>query len=760
MGVAPDPRRMHERSGVGVSAVDAGTARNDYGVRAHPTLPARPRACFRGDPASAAIRPAPTGQIMLIDLRSHRRAGLSRGVALVSLLLAAAACGDRGDPVTVPPPVPVAPRSPALLAAVQCTADRRAASLRCGQGALPAAARGYVIVGGQHQYVELTSSNSAYNAGTGAFTFDVSVQNLIPQPLGTTDGTTPDPSGVRVVFHSGPTVTAGTGTVTVAGDGVGTFTAAGQPYYQYAGASLGADGILSPNEPSADRTWTLSMPASVTTFTFQLYVVAEVPYPNGYVDVTPAADTLAQGGTASLTATVRSVVGNTVPGQTVTWSTSNAAVATVDASGVVTAVGPGAVSITATAGARTGAAALQVCPSLAVGGVYVSADAKLCLGTGGAAAEYTVTPVNLGVSDLSFSITGAGIVPVTGPPSPVRLPGLPTPAISGRLLPDASLHLREMEEDRAAAAALRGGLVTRGQLRRNIVPGVPTVGTVMNLNVDEGYCSPVDIRASTVKSVGVHVIVMEDNANPAGGFSTAQYDSIAAAFDTLVYPAVAGNFGAPFDIDANSRIIALYTAAVNDLTPAASPTYVAARFRTRDLYTTTTCAGSNQGEMLYMLAPDPAGAHGNVRSAAFVRSVTVRALAHEFEHLINASRRTYGATGPSPFEQVWLDEGLAHVAEEETYFASSLHGPGENLGAAAISASPAQTDRFFEYLYPNLCGAAAVAGAARARRARSRMPTATPSVAPPGASCATRPTGRAASSRTCGAGWRPAPTRG
>jgi hypothetical protein len=633
-----------------------------------------------------------------------RRAAFSRPAALslVSLLAAAAACGDRADPVSAPPPAAAAPRAPALLAAVQCTADRRAATLRCGEGTLPASARGYIIVGGQHQYVDLASANVAYDAGTGAFTFDVTVQNLIPQPLGTTDGTTPDPAGVRVIFHSGPTATGGTGTVGVVPDGVGTFTAAGQPYYQYAGNGLGGDGILSQNETSSARTWTLTMPSTVTASTFQLYVVAEVPHPNGYVDVSPAADTMLSGGTTTLAATVRSAVGNAVPGQPITWGTSDPSVATVDASGVVTAVGPGAVSITATAGARGGAAALQVCPSLAVGGVYVSADAKFCVGTGGSAAEYTVTPVNLGVSDLPFSITGAGIVPVTGPPTPLRLSGTPALQVPPRLAPDEALHLRLMEADRAAAAAVRGGRAARGPARRNIVPGVPSVGTVMNLNVDEGYCSPVTSRAATVKSVGLHVVLMEDNTNPAGGFSTAQYDSIAAAFDALVFPAVAGNFGAPFDIDANSRIIALYTAAVNDLTPAASASYVAGRFRSRDLFGTSSCAGSNQGEMLYMLAPDPTGAHGNVRSAAFVRSVTVRALAHEYQHLVNASRRLYGGGVPAPFEQVWLDEGLAHVAEEEVYYASTQHGPGENLGLAAVGANATQTDRFFEFAEPNL----------------------------------------------------------
>ncbi|MDB4914534.1 MAG: Peptidase hyicolysin [Gemmatimonadetes bacterium] len=50
----------------------------------------------------------------------------------------------------------------------------------------------------------------------------------------------------------------------------------------------------------------------------------------------------------------------------------------------------------------------------------------------------------------------------------------------------------------------------------------------------------------------------------------------------------------------------------------------------------------------------------------------------------------------------WLDEGLSHVAEEELYYASALHGSGENLTYANISASGAQTTAFNAFAAPNL----------------------------------------------------------
>jgi hypothetical protein len=124
---------------------------------------------------------------------------------------------------------------------------------------------------------QVNVSNLAYDGGTGQFTFDVTITNLYPRSMGTTDGTTPDANGVRTFFHSGPDVTGGTGVASVVPDGFSTFTAAGQPYYQYSGALLGADGILSPNETTSAKTWTLVMPPTVISFSFTLGIAAATP---------------------------------------------------------------------------------------------------------------------------------------------------------------------------------------------------------------------------------------------------------------------------------------------------------------------------------------------------------------------------------------------------------------------------------------------------------------------------------------------------
>ena len=182
--------------------------------------------------------------------------------------------------------------------------------------------------------------------------------------------------------------------------------------------------MLSSNETSGALPWQFSVDPLLATFRFAVLVAAAVQFPDGYVNVTPPADTVTDGGQVSLSSTVRAATGEPAADQSVTWATSDPAVAIVDNSGLVTAVAPGTATITAAQGAIRGAATIAVCPSLALGEAFVVADVNatpsLCLPGG----EYTIVPVNTSQADsISLGVTGSGIVPVSGPPSPLRLAG-------------------------------------------------------------------------------------------------------------------------------------------------------------------------------------------------------------------------------------------------------------------------------------------------------------------------------------------------
>ena len=616
--------------------------------------------------------------------------------AAVVLCAVLAAC-DRGDPLAPNP----RPAEPLNVARLSCSVTVATGAMECralspGTGA----ASGLIVGGPNGAYVQLSVDSHEYTPADSLYTIGVTVQNLIYQALGTTDGTTADADSVRIFFGEEPQGTAGALVpVPLVNERRGMFTEADQAYFQYAAP-------LVPNATSASVPWQFKVPAEVTRFAFVVYVSAAVQYPSGVVQVSPPADSVLAGGTVQLTGTSVDAEGDPVGG-TPTWGTSDAGIATVDASGLVTAVAPGTATITATDGPRSGSATIAVCPNLALGGVYTAdmpAGSGFCLGQG----EYVVVPVNTAEgAGVSLGVTGAGIVPVSGPPSPALAPRAgPAFSLARRLVPDDAWETRLRERERREVAGRRpsAGRQRPGGPRFAITPGVPAVGALMSLNVEtDDACSNFDTRTGRVMAVGTRVIVMADTMNPSGGLSAAQYQAIADSFDAVIHPAITGVFGAPADIDGNGRVIAFYTRAVNELTPPGSGAFVGGFFFSRDLLDPGDCPTSNDGEMFYMLAADPAGeVNGNVRSTSFIMDKTFGTLAHEFEHLINASRRMHVNTPWNGLlEETWLNEGLAHISEELVFYARTGLAPAANLDVADIGDGGAVQAAFFRYAESN-----------------------------------------------------------
>ncbi|HET8655280.1 MAG TPA: hypothetical protein VFL93_07175 [Longimicrobiaceae bacterium] len=402
--------------------------------------------------------------------------------------------------------------------------------------------------------------------------------------------------------------------------------------------------------------------------------------------------------------------GKTLTGS-VTWRTSDATVAnllqTEGDTVVVVGLKAGAAEITATSGSATATEHVTVAlpvtgqltcgpgdPSitpLAVGqALSMTGDqvSHLCVDGGVAGGEYTLVAFNSAlVSDarLSLDVAASDIVSAAGPPRP-NVGATPfTTSLKPRLVPDAALHLRMLESshDRTASRLRSAALLPVAAPR---LANVPSLGSEMRLNADvesSDGCSNPTYRMGRVVAVSTHAILVEDESNPSGGFTTAQYDSIAQEFDRDVWPVDTENFGTPEDIDGNGRAIIFYTRAVNEMTKSGSDEYIGGFFYNRDLFPTSgqnACKGSNHAEMFYMLVPDPGGeVNGNIRSVPFVRGVTVGVLAHEFQHLINDSRRLYVNHAPA-WEEPWLNEGLSHIAEELMFYRKSGLQPKQNIG--------------------------------------------------------------------------------
>ncbi len=121
-------------------------------------------------------------------------------------------------------------------------------------------------------------------------------------------------------------------------------------------AAVSAAGVVTAVAPGSA---TITATVEGVTATAALTVT---PVPVAAVSVSPASASLVVGTTQALTASARDASGNVLTGRAVTWSSGAPAVASVSASGVVTAVTPGSATITATVEGVTATAVLTVTP--------------------------------------------------------------------------------------------------------------------------------------------------------------------------------------------------------------------------------------------------------------------------------------------------------------------------------------------------------------------------------------------------------------
>ena len=217
---------------------------------------------------------------------------------------------------------------------------------------------------------------------------------------------------------------------------------------------------------------------------------------------------------------------------------------------------------------------------------------------------------------------------------------------------------------------------SRFSLRRSVQAAtVPAVGDVLNLDVPDGssdnLCNNYFQTRAVVASVSRRAILAVDtlDGSPTQLFPQTVLDSITQEFDNNTFVTDSSYFGNPTDVDGNGRVILLFTGEVNKLTPANSMGgFVGGYFFAGDYFPKTgapgqSCAESNNAEIMYLLSPDPGGKYGNVRTASSVRQGTRGTIPHELEHMINAGNRYFNPAATA-FEDNWLDESLAHIAEE------------------------------------------------------------------------------------------------
>lgn len=445
------------------------------------------------------------------------------------------------------------------------------------------------------------------------------------------------------------------------------------------------------------------------------------------VTVTAPISNLVVGATSQATATAVREDGTTVPNPTVQWSSSSPNVASVTATGLITGVAAGTATITARVGNVTGQLSLTVsgdpCAapvSLNVGEVrtFAGPDQVRCvrLAPTTSASEFLVVAYNGSEAQderRTAEVAATSTAPAAAQVNTLRQ-ALEVLEVQRMDAMDAA-HARIDAIGRSLVdPVLRRVTPTRtGQraegVAANVVAMPPNVGDTLNYRVPDlrpGRSSCLDFFAirAVVKAVGNKAVIVQDIAAPGGGFTSQDFSDIVREFDQTILATDTSYFGAPTDRNNDGVIVILYTPEVNKLTPQGATGFTAGFFFRADMFTKAEfqqagqrCDTTNEQELFYLLTPDPSGSiNGNVRSTATVRQTTRGTIAHELEHMLNQGVRMFiqGAN----LEHVWLDEAMAHFAEEAVGRVTRGFSDFRELNFADVSAN---TDDYNAYFRQN-----------------------------------------------------------
>src|SRR5262249_18118019 len=143
-------------------------------------------------------------------------------------------------------------------------------------------------------------------------------------------------------------------------------------------------------------------------------------------------------------------------------------------------------------------------------------------------------------------VRGQGLTSLPVPTSSLLPLGAPSIAAQStpakRLMPDDDFEMRLRKRERAAGIGRHVRLKApaasdRSTSAQSLSARVPASGDVMTYNTNPNdYCANPDYRPGKVVAITNKAIIVADTANPAGGFTDAEYQSIGVTFDTLVDP--------------------------------------------------------------------------------------------------------------------------------------------------------------------------------------------------------------------------------
>jgi hypothetical protein len=220
-------------------------------------------------------------------------------------------------------------------------------------------------------------------------------------------------------------------------------------------------------------------------------------------------------------------------------------------------------------------------------------------------------------------------------------------------------RLRNIERDLTAQPSVVSE--SRARISASVAVVPPVVGAQRTFDVcATTACDSFLPSTATAKVVGQRVAIYVDNDAPPG-YTQSDLNNVGQLFDTQLYPIDTTAFGRESDLDSNGVVIVLLTPRVNALSPSCQTTgsVILGYFFGLDLLPSR--SHSNDGEIFYGAVPGSTTVGCSISTARAIESLP-GVFIHEFQHMISFNQHVL--IRGSSVEEIWLNEGLSHFAEE------------------------------------------------------------------------------------------------
>lgn len=238
-------------------------------------------------------------------------------------------------------------------------------------------------------------------------------------------------------------------------------------------------------------------------------------------------------------------------------------------------------------------------------------------------------------------------------------------------------QIREIIE-RAGAGARSSGETPRPSLAAGSYAPTEYFKVLKDISLPLNDPDSYEIVTANLKFDGEHTLLYVDANTPPDDLTNDEAQDLGLAFDDNIYAHNRAAFGVESDINGDGKVAILMSPAVNELTDpgtASTEGFIAGYFLPSDLLPNFVPAGAtNAMEIFYTIVPDPTGEWGNVFTKDKVLPIIEGVLAHEFLHMILFNYRVLvfgGGTSTEYYEDLWLEEGLAHIAEDVNGYTGS-----------------------------------------------------------------------------------------